>query len=269
MPQSDGQPADAGAVLTADDMRVLADHLLSATKAQADSSWSAAELRLSQIFSEVYWGVDTATNQFTEEGLLNLYKTEISTKFREWLGGQGIDGQGYSRIIYPVQYNSIQIWLKSVFGGAQKSNKGWRMRLVGFPSLGTIAIGICSNYQGTQNQNQMALASSLIRQAALDVLPAGSAEIHSLSAYSSATSEHWDGRGLMPEPVLRLGELDISEYEPSGAQLRMARNTTVKKELSTFFCIEGMGRGLFESRGDKRILDIRDIAAALGEKVAE
>ncbi len=94
----------------------------------------------------------------------------------------------------------------------------------------------------------MGRASGLIRARALEFLT-GDAK-RALEQWPSATAEDWEERGLMSEPILRIGSLDISSFDGgAGAKLRMVRNTTVKKELATFFAIRGMTLNEFEATG--------------------
>ena len=69
----------------------------------------------------------------------------------------------------------------------------------------------------------------------------------------------------MANPVLMIGNLDISSFdEGRGAKLRMIRNTTVKKELATFFAIKGMTAETFISEGPVLLDTLRRVALDLG-----
>lgn len=197
---------------TAASLDELLGFLLASTLSESEAAWASAEDVVTAAFESPRWGVDRAINPFTPEGRPNLYRNEIPGDFRTWLEQQGIGEQQYVNFVKEIQYNSIQIWLEKLFPKGQKSNRGWRIRVIGFPSLKTIALGLSGNYQGSQAQNQIGAASAMIRGAALDVL-ATDFELKSLmTSYPSATSEHWDDSGLMPVPVLSVGDLDISSY---------------------------------------------------------
>jgi hypothetical protein len=162
-----------------------------------------------------------------------------------------------------VQYVSIQISAKAVMADT-RNNRGWRIRLMGFPSLQVLAGGLCSHYQGTQNQNLMGEASERIRQTALGVL--GGANRVALEQWPSATAEDWDGRGLMPRPVTTIGDLDISTFDQGrGALLQMVRNTTVKKDLATFFALRSFGKDSFLTDGPEFLNEVKGVAMALAD----
>ena len=68
----------------------------------------------------------------------------------------------------------------------------------------------------------------------------------------------------MPEPVLSVGTLDIATFdEGRGAKLRMVRNTTVKKEVATYFALKGMTVDSFMAQGMTELGKLRAIARAL------
>ena len=255
--------ASAETGLTQRAVDFLLDFLLAPTQSEAESAWSDASQSVTQMFPAPKWGFDRSINPFTADGRPNLYKNEIPTDFRQWLELQQIDEGGYVQLVREVQYNSIQVWLESLFSQRQRSNKGWRLRIVGYPSLNTIAVGLSGNYQGSQAQNQIGAASALIRGVALDVLSSDTEARSLLESYPSATAAHWDDRGLMESPVTTLSGLDISSY--GGVRLRMARNTTVKKEIATFFAIAGMGVEAFRTDIGSHLANLRLIAARLGE----
>ena len=74
----------------------------------------------------------------------------------------------------------------------------------------------------------------------------------------------------MVSPVVNLGDLDISTYDGgAGAKLRMVRNTTVKKELSTFFAIKGMAASDFLKGGAAPLSTLKKIALTLGGTEAQ
>jgi hypothetical protein len=240
----------------------VATYLLAPSRAEAEPAFAAASQRVHQIFSDEDWIVSHQTNEFQDGARRALYRNEIQPAFRQKLVDDGIDEVGYEGLLAVAQYSSLDISLRS-FDAQPRSNRGWRVRLVGYPNVQTVAVGLSSNYQGTQSQNQMGDASALIREAALNVL-AGQPEQALLGEYPSATSDHWDGRGLMPNPVFTVGTLDIVDMEAQGASLRMVRNTTVKKELASFFALRGLDRHSFVQDGHARLEELRAIAVALG-----
>jgi len=202
---------------------------------------------------------DHTVNSYGQDSHRNLYEVESRRDFRDWLQNRGISVDEYAKAVGPVQYVSIQLHLLSLMPRA-RSNRGWRIRIMGFPALGLIVCGLASHYQGTQNQNQMGHASELIRSRALEILTGESK--HELDKWPAAIAEDWEGRGLMSSPVLYIGDLDISSFDNGkGAMLRMVRNTTVKKELSTFFAIKGVSESDFLQNGSEFLESLKNIAA--------
>jgi len=244
------------------DLARVASFLSARSQADAEAAWADALPMLSERFAPEVWGADFAINPYGQGAHSNLYRVECQRDFRDWLQQQGVTEEDYAQAVGPVQYVSFQLHLLSLMERA-RSNKGWRVRVMGFPSLGVVACGLGSHYQGTQNHNQMGRASELIRARALEVLTGASRT--TFEAWPSATSDDWEERGLMAEPVLAIGDLDISTFdEGRGAKLRMVRNTTVKKELATFFAIKGMTIEAFLEDGAEHLEALRSIAVALG-----
>jgi hypothetical protein len=241
--------------------------LLTARSAEAaEAAWVDALPELSKVFPPETWVVDCTINTYGPGAHRNLYEVESQSDFKAWLSGQGVDEEAYAGAVGAVQYVSVQLHLLSLMPRA-RSNKGWRIRAIGFPALKVIAIGLASHYQGTQNHNQMGRASGRIRARALEVL-SGEARAE-LQNWPAATAEEWEERGLMQEPVHFIGDLDISGFDSGkGAKLRMIRNTTVKKELATFFAIKGMAADSLAGDGSSQLEALQWIAIDLG-RVAE
>lgn len=244
------------------DLTPVAKFLTARSETAAEAAWVDALPAISEGFPPSVWGYDYTINPYGPGSHANLYNTEIRSDFRNWLSGRGVSLDDYAAAVGPVQYASVQIFLGSLFKKA-RNNRGWRLRILGFPALNIVACGLASHYQGTQNHNLMGEASARIRSRALEVLNGETRA--ALSEWPSATSEHWEERGLMPEPVSHIGGLDISSFEDGGgAKLRMIRNTTVKKELATFFAITGMTAEAFLSEGPVLLDTLRRIALDLG-----
>ncbi|MDV7171956.1 hypothetical protein R4144_00805 [Gordonia amicalis] len=260
---------DGGAVADASeraldwDLAPLVHLLASRSKAAAEAAWVDALPTISEGFPPEIWGCEHSVNPYGPDAHANLMKTEIRSDFKAWLNEANVSLDDYTQAVGEVQYVSVQIYLRSLFERAL-NNKGWRIRVLGFPALGVIACGLASHYQGTQNQNLMGEASARIRSRALEVLSA--TQRVQLEAWPSAVADDWEERGLMPEPVTHIGNLDISTYDDgNGARLRMIRNTTVKKEVSTFFAIKGMDTASFGDDGPLLLSTLRDIAIELGK----
>ncbi|MGP9706658.1 hypothetical protein ACT3SQ_15145 [Brachybacterium sp. AOP42-C2-15] len=244
------------------DLGPVASFLSSRSESRAEAAWVDALPVISERFVPDAWGADVSVNPYGQGAHRNLYRVECQKDFRNWLQENGVSEERYSEVVGPIQYVSFQIHLLSLME-RPRSNKGWRVRAIGFPSLGLIACGLGSHYQGTQNHNQMGSASQLIRTRALEVVSGESRK--ALEDWPAATPEHWEERGLMSEPVLKIGDLDISTYdEGNGAKLRMVRNTTVKKELATFFALKGMTVEQFINDGPEHLETLRRIAFDLG-----
>lgn len=244
------------------DLGPVASFLSARSESRAEAAWVDALPAISERFVPDSWAVDHSTNPYGQGAHSNLYRVECQKDFRDWLQTAGISEEDYGGFVGAVQYVSFQVNLRSLMD-RPRSNKGWRIRVIGFPSLGVIACGLSSHYQGTQNHNQMGRASQLIRTRALEVVSGESRE--ALEDWPAATPEHWEERGLMPEPVLEIGSLDISTYdEGKGAKLRMVRNTTVKKELATFFALKGMTHEQFVQNGPDYLETLRRVAFDLG-----
>ncbi|WP_283604753.1 hypothetical protein [Mycolicibacterium poriferae] len=244
------------------DLTPVAKFLTARSETAAEAAWVDALPAISERFSPDAWGYDHTVNPYGQGAHSNLYNVEGQREFRNWLEGSGVSVADYAEAVGPIQYVSIQIHLLSL-GQRLRNNKGWRVRIMGFPSLRIIACGLGSHYQGTQNHNQMGRASELIRAQALEVLTSESRQ--ALDGWPSATSDDWEERGLMANPVLMIGNLDISSFdEGRGAKLRMIRNTTVKKELATFFAIKGMTAETFISEGPVLLDTLRRVALDLG-----
>jgi hypothetical protein len=245
------------------DLTPVAKFLTARSKTAAEAAWVDALPAISEGFPPNVWGCTEDINTYGPGAHANLYNTEIRRDFKTWLSSHGVSLDDYTAAVGPVQHVSAQIYLNSLFKRAV-SNKGWRVNILGFPSVSIVACGLSSHYQGTQNQNHMGEASARIRARALEVLNGETRA--ALGEWPSATSEDWEERGLMPEPVSHIGDLDISSFdEGRGAKLRMIRNTTVKKELATFFAIKGMTVETFISEGPVLLDTLRRIALDLGK----
>jgi hypothetical protein len=248
------------------DLGPVAAFLSAHTEADADAAWVDALPTISEKFAPEIWGADYTVNAYGANSHANLFNVECQQDFRTWLKANGVTVEQYAEAVGPIQYVSFQLHLLSITERA-RSNKGWRVRVIGFPSLGVVACGLGTHYQGTQNHNQMGRAAQLIRTRALEVL-SGESRL-ALEGWPSATANEWEERGLMPHPVLHIGDLDISGYdEGRGAKLRMVRNTTVKKELATFFAIKGMTLDDFVEDGQEYLETLRKVALDLGRREA-
>ena len=244
------------------DLEPAAKFLTARSETAAEAAWVDALPTISEGFPPPIWGCTKDVNVYGPGAHNNLYNTEIRSDFKAWLSAGGVSLDDYTAAVGPVQYASAQIYLSSLFKRAL-NNKGWRVSILGFPSLNIVVCGLSSHYQGTMSQNLMGAASARIRSRALEIL-SGEARA-ALSDWPSATSEHWEERGLMPEPVTHIGDLDISSFDDGGgAKLRMIRNTTVKKELATYFAIKGMTAEAFVSEGPALLDTLRRIALDLG-----
>lgn len=254
---SDGHPDEQDWDLTP-----LARFLTSRSQTAADNSWVDALQTISEGFPPPTWGCTKEVNIYGPGAHSNLYNTEIRSDFKSWLSDHSISFDDYAAAVGTVQYVSVQIYLSSLLTRAV-NNKGWRVKILGFPSLNVIACGLASHYTGTMSHNRMGEASARIRSFALEVLNGETKA--ALREWSSATPEHWEERGLMPEPVTHIGNLDISSFDGGGgARLRMIRNTTVKKDLATFFAIKGMSAEAFITAGPLLLETLRQIALDLG-----
>ncbi len=244
------------------DLTPLTQFLTASSETAADAAWSEALHTIGEGFPPPIWGCTKDVNNYGPGAHSNLFNTEIRRDFKTWLSDHGVSLDDYTAAVGPVQYVSAQIYLSSLFTRAV-NNKGWRVRILGFPSLKIIACGLASHYQGTMNHNHMGEASARIRSRALEVLSGENKT--ALGEWPAATAEHWEERGLMPEPASYIGDLDISSFDEGlGARLRMVRNTTVKKELATFFAIKGMTADVFVSEGPALLDTLRQIAFELG-----
>lgn len=245
------------------DLAVISTFLLESERTVREGQLDSVRQVLRNMFPGNLWTITPNENSYSPDSHSNLYNAEVGGGFRTWLIAQGADVARYKSAIGPTQYVSLDLQLKSLtphFMG----NKGWRLRLVGFPSIDLIVIGLGSHYQGTQSQKKMGAASGLIREMANQVWGPELKEL--AQGFPNANAEHWDRRGLMGEPILRIGDLDISGFQDGiGAELRMVRNTTVKKELATFFALTGMNKHDFDSRGYEVISTMRSLALRLGE----
>ncbi|MEE2524646.1 hypothetical protein [Pseudarthrobacter sp. J47] len=248
------------------DLMPVVECLTSGTRPEVDAAWPATAETLAKVFDPATWGITHDVNSYGQESHANLYNNEIQSDFRKWLTTQNISVSDYAQAVGELHRVAIEVHLHSLLPSA-RSNKGWRLRLAGFPALKIVAFGLCSHYQGTQNQNQMGKASGLIRAQAMQILPPDLKPV--LNEFKPATPEDWDDRGLMPSPVLRIGTLDISEYDQQGAKLRMIRTTTAKKELSTYFALKGMPAEEFKNEGIFELQKLRQIALALGNDRAD
>lgn len=248
------------------DLAPVAQFLTARSQADAEASWVDALPAISEGFPPERWGSDHTINPYGQGAHSNLYNVESQRDFRDWLQANGVTVEDYANAVGPVQYVSVQLHLLSLMERA-RNNKGWRVRVIGFPSIDVVAVGLGSHYQGTQNHNQMGRASELIRTRALEVLTGEARQ--ALEGWPAATSDEWEERGLMSQPILRIGDLNIASFdEGKGAKLRMIRNTTVKKELATFFAIKGMTADEFVQDGSDYLRTLRTIALDLG-KVAQ
>lgn len=218
---------------------------------------------LTEIRPSTTWSVDFTDNPFSESGHRNLYRSEMRRDFREWLSLKGVTPDRYGEFVGSVQYRSVSISDTELIPAGRR-NKGWRVRLMGFPSIGIVGMGISTHYQGTQNQNLMGEASALIRSVASSVV---NDEPQVFERFPSATAAHWDSTQLFPEPVLKIGDMDVSGFNgANGIELRSVRNTTVKKELSTFFFLRGYNQGTFAEDGASDLTLLVDFAAKLARR---
>lgn len=234
-------------------------HYLTSHEADLQPEVRAA---LTEIRPDVTWSVDFTDNSFSESGHRNLYRSEMRRDFREWLSLKGVTPDRYGEFVGSVQYRSVSITDTELIPAGRR-NKGWRVRLVGFPSIGIVGMGISTHYQGTQNQNLMGEASALIRSVAASVV---TDEPQFVERFPSATAAHWDSTKLFPEPVLEIGDLNVSGFNnANGIELRSVRNTTVKKELSTFFFLRGYNQGTFAEDGASDLKLLVDFAAKLAK----
>lgn len=265
---TDGDLAQAESVEW--DLTPVAKLLTARSEVAAEAAWVDALPVISSRFTPDVWGHDYTPSPYGDGAHANLYNNESQRAFKNWLQGNEVSIEQYAEAVGPIQYVSVQIHLLSL-GRRLGNNEGWRIRLMGFPSLSVIACGLGSHYQGThgtQNHNLMGRASARIHSRALEVLNGETRA--TLEGWPSATSDDWEERGLMAEPVLAIGDLDISSFdEGRGAKLRMVRNTTVKKELSTFFAIKGMTAESFVSDGPAHLEALIQIALDLGRAVPQ
>jgi hypothetical protein len=244
------------------DLTPVAKFLTARSETAAEAAWVDALPAISERFPPSLWGFDYTVNPYGQGAHSNLYNNESQREFKNWLQDNDVSVEDYAEDVGPIQYVSIQIHLLTL-GQRLRNNKGWRVRIMAFPSLGVIACGLGSHYQGTQNHNLMGEASARIRSRALEVLNGDTRT--ALDGWPSATADDWEERGLMADPVLTIGDLDISSFdEGRGAKLRMIRNTTVKKEVATFFAIRGMTVETFISEGPVLLDTLRRIALDLG-----
>lgn len=244
------------------DLAPVAAYLNSSTASSAHSRWADAETTLRAIFSDSTWGIGGEPNPYGADAYANILQRESRKDFKDWIANEGVTLERFTQALGEIQYVSIQIFLKRLFPRA-RSNRGWRIRIVGFPALELIAIGLGSHYQGTQNQNAMGVASRHLHQAALEFLPPDLRVV--LAEFPPATPEDWEERGLMGSPITSLGDLDISSFDAgAGAKLRMVRNTTVKKDLSTFFAIKGLTASEFLASGEAELRKLQRLAISLG-----
>jgi len=249
------------------DLSPVVELLTVSSEFAAETAWTSAQPALYERFPQDVWTATYDVNLYGTGAHSNLYNNECQQAFKSWLEDHGVDVEAYARAVGPVQYVSIQLHLNTLLERA-RGNKGWRVRIIHFPALQIVGCGLASHYQGTQNHNQMGEASSRIRVRALEILTGTNKAV--LEEFPSATASDWEERGLMEHPVLTIGPLDISSFDDGrGAKLRFIRNTTVKKELATFFALRGMTlRDFSDGRGASTLERLRDVAIELGSPTA-
>jgi hypothetical protein len=243
----------------------VADFLLAEGSVNRVARWGVVEETLRSAFPEDTWGISWATVDYDPNGSAhqNIYDSETVADYRAWLAATGIDASAYALALGPTQYVSIDLHLLKLKERLKK-NEGWRVRLIGFPAIDLLVVGLASNHNGSQAESRSAKGSARINAAAMRVLsavPAGA-----LASYDLPTRDHWSERALMPAPLMRIGNIDLTGYKgpngESGAALRMVRNTTAKKDIATFFAIRGVFRESFDAQ---QVGDLRTIALELGE----
>lgn len=214
-------------------------------------------------FADSGWHISLDSNPYADASTYrNLYTAEMGNPFRTWLQSQSVGVDEFSTAIGPTQYNSIRLIPKWVFPEG-KGNAGWRISLLGFPAVQTIAFGFSHHYGDSTSQRLLGQTSSGLRALALEVLDEDLAA--AVQGYRSASAADWDGRGLFKQPQLAVGTLDISSYsEGEGAELRYVRNTTVKKDLACFFLLESADATTFRSDGPGILELLKRAAIALG-----
>lgn len=205
----------------------------------------------------------------------NLFNSEMQRDFRNYLESQGVSVEDYAGILGPVQYNVVRAQLKAVFPD-RNGTKGWKLVLQGFPSLQLVVLALGHHFGDARSQKNLGEASERLRPVAVAQL---SDELVPLvEGYPAARPADWDDSGLMPSPVLAIGSLDISTYDSgSGAKLRFVRNTSAKKEISTFFLRHSMQASQFHealpaelgnnnmSQGDYHLALVRQMAREIGK----
>lgn len=255
----------------ADEVSVDAEPILaflqSGTDQESLDRWPVAEIELLKVFPDSEFGLREDRNAYAgETTYANLLDREAPPAFRAWLSDSGISRERFIDALGEIQYVSIQVYLKRLLGsGRARQNRGWSIRLLGFHSLGVVAVGLNHSFSSESSQVKVATASARIREAALRELIGEPHLLEVLEQMPAADSTHYDERGLMQTPVTRVGNVDISGFDGGlGAPLRLVRNTTVKKDVATFFAIRGFGRSDFLTGGVAALVDLRDLAARLG-----
>lgn len=240
-----------------------------------ESTHPKLETTLDRLFPSGQWKTHCDYNVYADESTYaNLYKAESGKQFNEYLTKKGITVERYAETLGSIQFNAIRAQLISIFPD-RNGTKGWKVVMLGFPSLGLVLVGLEHHYGDSRSQAQLGEASRRLRTIALEHLPP---DLPLLDEFPAATAADWDERGLMANPVLSIGDLDISDFDAGrGAKLRFVRNTTAKKEISTLMfrkCLQaGQARSMRDldddvalSEFDVSLIVCRQIARELGRR---
>ena len=205
----------------------------------------------------------------------NLMSTEMGVPFRDYLTNElHVDVSDYAGILGPVQYNVIRAQLISVFPH-WNGTKGWKLVLMGFPSVGLLVFAIGHHFGDSRSQKEIGIISAGLRQMAVDILPPTLEGV--VSDFPAATPADWDGQGLFSSPPMSIGAMDISSFGGgAGVRLQYVRNTTAKKDISTFFFRASLQESEFDvsredegldidiTNGDYYLATVRHLAEMLG-----
>lgn len=190
---------------------------------------------LETLFPNDKWAVGLSVVEWTGENKKSLWENELQAEQRNWLEEQAGGRTEYALWLGSVHYLSVTVTSRQLFSeDAIRDNAGWRLSYLSLPAPRVFIVGLAHHYQQTPSQKKLADASNFLYDLLSTQLKSEDGpDLSSLGR--KVVAADWDGTGLTGSNV-RIG----NGTWPGRLPLKMARNTTTKKILSTFITVSSI-----------------------------
>ena len=209
--------------------------LASKDKVEFDAVWADAQQELEVIFAPDVWGIKAAAQEYTSQNYSTVWNHEMRRPVRALLeAGGGVTADDLAGLARGMLFVNVAIYRRFLFDTYQE-NRGWRVLLLGVPSVDVGVFGFALHYQNAQNHDHLAQVSALLYDQV-----AAAAQAHDLPLPGRKIQKaDWTDDSLFPREIPIVSNVSLSPLsDQPHLLLKDVRITTLKKILASMISVK-------------------------------